>query len=102
MGLYGYFIRFAKPQIQSHVWLKYFRPQNQLSGAGPGAVCHCQGQNLQMALFFLSQVWSVLTWRTLFFFSTLACLLREERIYRSLRTPCPKILSAIAQQVPML
>lgn len=35
MSQYGYFIRFTKPQIQSYFWLKYFRPQNQLSGAAP-------------------------------------------------------------------
>lgn len=36
MSQYGSSVEFTKPQIQSYVWLKYFRPHNQLGGTGAG------------------------------------------------------------------
>ena len=77
-------------QIQSYIWLKYLRRQNQLSGAAAGQhvslsltapadgfVCPSSGT------VTLIQHWG------LYYFCTLACLFREERIYRSSRTPMP-------------
>lgn len=104
MSLGSSFNKYTKPQMQSYVWPKYFRPPNELSGVG--AWCHVLLTLTAPADGFVfpptGSSHTNKTWRTLLLFQYASFSSQGREDLWSSRALHPKILATITQQVPTL